>query len=200
LDSNKNVKFEVQYRIRPNFLDQIEAHLRPNSIDFVHKIQIRTNSTIEFGLCNSNEFVRAYYFCPTSLTCILCPTGRERSEPNVGISLDVCRPRLHPHRTHLPTSCEGCGQPELKSNCGRGSVEWILPKVNFINIKHGRFSYERHFGSFFSKNVPMYVKKARNIRTFNVDEIDTWRPIVSLVCIDSAFPRRVIRSMNNEAL
>ena len=65
--------------------------------------------------------------CPRSLTCILCPTVREQNELDVGISLDVCRPPLHPRRTLLPTSDEGCGQPGPKSNCGRGSVEWPLP-------------------------------------------------------------------------
>ncbi len=43
------------------------------------------------------------------------------------------------------------------------------PSVNFINV----FTYERRFGSF---SCYMYLVKAAktNIRTFNVDEIDTW--------------------------
>jgi len=49
--------------------------------------------------------------------------------------------------------------------------------LNFINVKRARFSYERHFGSFF---LCMYVRKkaakttfVRKMRASNVDEIDT---------------------------
>jgi len=51
--------------------------------------------------------------------------------------------------------------------------------VNFINILRTNFSYIRRlFGSFFLRT---YVRKkaakktfVRKIRTYNVDEIDTW--------------------------
>jgi len=52
--------------------------------------------------------------------------------------------------------------------------------VNFINVKRARFSYERHFGSFFLRMyIRMYIKKAaettflRKTPVFNIDEIDT---------------------------
>ncbi len=50
--------------------------------------------------------------------------------------------------------------------------------VNFINIKRTNFLYEYHFGSFYYVHVTA-LKAAETtfvwkIRTFNVDEIDTW--------------------------
>ncbi len=49
---------------------------------------------------------------------------------------------------------------------------YLLPVVNFINVKHANFSYKRHFSSFFSSY--MYVVKAVwKIHMFNIDEIDT---------------------------
>ncbi len=57
-----------------------------------------------------------------------------------------------------------------------GEVLSIHAGVNFINVLRKHFSYERHFGSFFSSY--MYVVKAaktmfvRKICTFNIDEID----------------------------
>ncbi len=50
------------------------------------------------------------------------------------------------------------------------------PGVNFINVKLANFTYECHFGSFFTSYL--YVKKAaemtfvRKMRMYNVDEID----------------------------
>jgi len=55
-----------------------------------------------------------------------------------------------------------------------GDKNHNLPVVNFINVKRAKFSYEHHFGSFFSSY--MYVVKAaetmfiRKIFTFNIDE------------------------------
>jgi hypothetical protein len=51
--------------------------------------------------------------------------------------------------------------------------------VNFINVKHARFLYERHFGSFCASVCTDVHKKAaettfvQKIPAFNVDEIDT---------------------------
>ncbi len=59
------------------------------------------------------------------------------------------------------------------------------PVVNFINIKCANFLYKLHFGSSFS--IYMYIVKAaettfvRKICTFNIDEIDTWCFIVSII-------------------
>jgi len=46
---------------------------------------------------------------------------------------------------------------EVEKNALKGSISPVClcaafkcPGVNFINIKLARFSYERHFGSFFS--------------------------------------------------
>ncbi len=58
----------------------------------------------------------------------------------------------------------------------------VCPVVNFINIIHTNFSYERHFGSFFYIHVTR--KKAaettfiQKIRTFIVDEIDTCSSLI----------------------
>jgi len=66
----------------------------------------------------------------------------------------------------------------------------ISTGVNFINVLHTNFSYERCFSSFFSSY--MYVVKAaetmfvRKICTFNVDEIDTrLTPYSSTILIGS---------------
>jgi len=48
----------------------------------------------------------------------------------------------------------------------------LTQAVNFINVKHARISYERHFGSFFL--VTCTLLKRRSFEKFNVDEIDGW--------------------------
>jgi len=45
---------------------------------------------------------------------------------------------------------------QTKIELKKSILHFLPPAVNFINIKHTRFLYERHFGSFFLR---MYVKK-----------------------------------------
>ena len=58
------------------------------------------------------------------------------------------------------------------------SWRFLLPRVNFINVKRANFSYEHLFDSFFSSY--MYIVKAakttfiQKICTFNFDEIVSW--------------------------
>ncbi len=65
--------------------------------------------------------------------------------------------------------------------------------VNFINVKHANFLYERYFDSFFSSN--MYIVKAaettfvQKICTFNVDEIDTCPRLAKFFCLTASLMR-----------